>query len=145
MQVCARVSVLKCWVCLAPIGHTPGRPAWCPWPPGSADSVLESRLALLFFHSSWVKALKSSKSNWVLKLSDGRFWKHSPGPTMAPGRGSPETTGSAWEMHCQHSCVNTLPTTPGSSHLPPTPACIAQCRRKRCPTLSRGRTLPRLS
>ena len=116
----------------------PGRtcprcPAWCPWPPGSADSALEPRWALLFPHHSWVKALNSSNSNWVLILRGGRFWKPSPGPHNGSGSGSPGATGSAGETHCQHSCVKTLPTAPGSSPLPLTPACSSWCRRKRCP------------
>ena len=141
MHVCARVSVLKCWVCLTPMRTPPGRPAWCSWPPGSADPALESRWALLFFHNFWVKALKSSNSNWVLKLRDGRFWKQSPGPTMTPVCGSPGTTGSAWETHCQHSCLR--PSQPTRVLLPPTDPCLQSPVQAEevPPTLSRGRTL----
>ena len=119
----------------------PGRtcprcPAWCPWPPGSADSALEPRWAILFPNHSCVKALNSSNSNWVLILRGGRFWKPSPGPHNGSRSGSPGATGSAGETHCQHSCVKTLPTAPGSSPLPLTPACPM------CSSLSksRGRT-----
>ena len=65
MCVCARVSVLKCWVCLAPVRTLPRRPAWCPWPPGSADPALESRWALLLFPQFLGKGFK------VLKLKLG--------------------------------------------------------------------------
>ena len=134
MRVCARVSVLKCWVCLAPMRTPPGRPPWCPWPPGSADPALESRWALLFFPQFLGKGFK------VLKLKLGsktQRWK------VLETLSWPHNGSSLWEPRDHRVCLGDAlpallcedpPNCPGSSSLPPTPACRAQCRRKRCPT-----------
>lgn len=120
MHMCARVSVLKCWVCLAPVRTLPRRPAWCPWPPGSADPALESRWALLFFPQFLGKGFKvlklklgSKTQRW--KVLETLSWPHN-GSSMR----EPRDHWVCWETHCQHSCVKTLPTAqdPPSSHRP---------------------------
>ena len=132
MRVCARVSVLKCWVCLAPMRTPPGRSAWCSWPPGSADPALESRWALLFFPQNLGKGFK------VLKLKRGsktQRWK------VLETLSWPHNGSSLWEPRDHRVCLGDAlpallcedpPNCPGSSSLPPTPACRAQCRQKRC-------------
>lgn len=132
MHMCARVSVLKCWVCLAPVRTLPRRPAWYPWPPGSADPALESRWALLFFPQFLGKGFK------VLKLKRGsktQRWK------VLETLSWPHNGSSLWEPRDHWVCLGDAlpallcedpPNRPGSSSLPPTPACRAQCRQKRC-------------
>ena len=132
MRVCARVSVLKCWVCLAPVRTLPRRPAWCPWPPGSADPALESRWALLFFPQFLGKGFKvlklkrgSKTQRW--KVLETLSWPHN-GSSMREPRDHWVCLGDALPaLLCEDP-----PNRPGSSSLPPTPACRAQCRQKRC-------------